>query len=130
MSKKLLSSLLIIVLILALCVSISACGKGAAVGDTFEYGGGTIKLSKIEEGAASGFHGAGQPDVGYKYVTMSFTPEKTDGDFMIDYKGFFVKGKEAKDAIGTFEDGGLVLKVLFEVPLGADIKNLDLKVEG
>ena len=131
MVKKV-SSVLSLILALALLFSLAACGgdKGAsggmateaadneteaavtepvvgvAVGDTFAYSGRTITLIEINDGADEKFD-AGTAEG--KWVTLKFAIDDGDSAFEIDSKAFSIGGKAASDASG-FAASGAVLK--------------------
>lgn len=149
--KKTLSIALSILLVLTLCLSLAACGEksdskakdnaeqateapepGIAVGDTFDFGGGKLTLTEIEEGATGSFDTA--EEASGKYVSLHFDIGEDVGDFTIDSEPFTLNGSKGIDAIGkmvTKDDGklGMDLVILFDIDKDADLEHLHLEVQ-
>ena len=138
-------SVLSVILVLALCLSLAACGdskdgnsadkteaeKGISVGDTFKYGEGTIKLTEIEEGANSNLGDSGEAKG--KWVSLHFEFGDDVGNVMIESEPFTLNGSKASNAVGAMvtknDKLGLDLIVLFDIDKDADLDQLRLTVD-
>ena len=141
-------SIICVVLVLALTLSLAACGgssdssepNGSAVGDTFAYSGRTITLSKISEDLGRPFADAGDP--AGKWVVFSFAVSDGDSSFSIVPDGFAVNGTAAVNAAAEFSNGaiakagsslktteGMTFSLLFDVDRDAALDRLSLTVK-
>lgn len=150
---KKLTAVLSVILILALCLSLAACGEksdksdekaaetvteapkepGVKVGDSFDYADFKLVVAEIKEGADE-FDEAGTPEG--KFVTIKFDADMTNaagGSYSVEKEAFAIDGKEATDAHATMGlSGGSLsfsgMSVLFDVDKDADLDYLHLTV--
>ena len=141
--KKRLASVLAVLLALAVCLSLAACGEpevnGAKVGDTFDFSGRVITLTEIAEGTGRAFTDVDEPEG--KYVTFNFSISEGDSSFNVTGNGITLNGKAPVSTAGDHANGailkegsslktteGLTFSVLFDVDEDTSLDKLELKI--